>query len=32
LNSKVIIEFCDVRGNNDTMEVYAGDISRIALL
>ena len=32
LNSKVRIEFCDVRGNNDTMEVYAGDISRIALL
>jgi hypothetical protein len=32
LNSKVRIEFCDVRGNNGTTEVHAGNLSRIAVL
>jgi hypothetical protein len=32
LNSKVKIEFCDVRERNGTIEAHAGDLSRIAML
>ena len=32
LNSKARIEFCDVRENNGTIEVHAGDLSRIAVV